>query len=96
MKSKKNLQELKADRERWITRIFWLGLEIAIIFAIPAALGAWIGTRLGGGTVRILILAGTFILSWSIVAMRYRQTTKKLKSIEAEIAALESEDEISE
>lgn len=91
MIDKNNLQDLKAERERWITRIFWLGLEIAVIFALPAALGAWLGTRLGGGTTRILILVGTFILSWTIVIVRYRQTTKKLQSIEAKIKTLEEE-----
>lgn len=86
------LQQLKAERERWVTRIFWLGLEIAAIFAIPAALGAWIGTKLGGGTTRTMILAGTFVLSWVLVIIRFRMMTKKLKALDAEMKALQADD----
>ena len=80
-----NLKDLQAQKEQWINRIFYLGLEIAAIFAIPAALGAWIGTRLGGGTIRTGILVGTFVFSWLIVIWRYRQTMKKMRQIDAAI-----------
>lgn len=93
MDNDKKLKQLQTQREQWITRIFWLGLEIALIFAIPAALGAWIGTRLGGGDLRTGILVGTFILSWVIVIHRYNQMSKKMKTLDSEIAQLKRDEE---
>jgi hypothetical protein len=88
------LTKLQAQKERWVTRIFYLGLEIAAIFAIPAALGAWIGTRLGGGDLRSGILVGTFILSWGIVIWRYRQTVKKMQALDIAIKAAKEKESI--
>lgn len=95
-KNPQKLQKLTEEREKWITRIFWLGFEIALIFAIPAALGAWIGTKLGGGNLRMGILVGTFVFSWIIVIYRYKQMTKRMQTLDKEISNLRQAEEVTE
>ena len=92
--NEQKLKQLTDQREQWITRIFWLGFEIALIFAVPAALGAWIGTKLGGGDLRMGILVGTFILSWVVVIHRYQQVDKKMKKLDREIKELKQATEV--
>lgn len=81
----KNLEKLQAEKEQWITQIFWLGLEIAFIFALPAFIGAWVGKKLGGGNITGLILVGTFIFSWVIVIIRWRKINANVKDLEEKI-----------
>lgn len=88
--TEQEIKKLKAARERWVTRIFWLGIEIAFIFAIPAFVAVWAGNRLGGGTTRTMFLVGAFVLSWMVVIVRYRQMTAKLKSFDQAIADLQN------
>ena len=85
------LQKLTAQRERAVTRIFWFGLEIALVFGIPAGLGAWIGSRLGGGTKLLIILGFTFILSWTIIVFRYRNISKKMSGLDKRIKELKDQ-----
>lgn len=80
-----DIEKLRTEKEQWVTRMFWVGLEIAVIFAVPAFLGAWVGKRLGGGNILALILVGTFIFSWVIVFIRWRRIAKKIKDLEEKI-----------
>jgi len=54
MEKDQELQKLKNQREKQITGIFWFGLEIAIIFAVPAIFAALIGKKLIGGGVWLI------------------------------------------
>ena len=87
-KSDPELESLKKQKDYWINRIFWLGVEIAIIFAIPAGLGVWLIKSLESPSqpVKVLVMVSAFILSWVIVIYRYQQITKQVKNIEDKIA----------
>ncbi len=84
------LDELKTEKDKHITRIFWLGLEIALIFAVPAVLGVLIGKRIDAhygleDKFSVAFLVFTFILSWIITVVKYKTLSKKIKKIENEI-----------
>lgn len=88
--SEDKVKKLKEKREYWRTRVFWLLLEIALIFGVPAAIGVligrWVEVRYGFGdkfTIGILFL--TFIFSWFLVFIRYKQVKGKLDEIDKEI-----------
>lgn len=84
------LENLKKQKERYTTKIFYLGLKIALIFAIPAVIGVLIGKRVDAyyGTHNkwsIGILAFTFVLSWIITIVMYNNISKNIKKVEDEI-----------
>ena len=78
--------DTKKARHAVEMQFFWLGLEIALIFGIPALaaffLGRFFDARLDSGRmITLLLLVSTFILSWVIVIKRYTTLSRKLKSI---------------
>ena len=85
----KNLQELLDKRENYRTRMFWILLEIAVIFGIPAFIGFWLQKWLSesGQTliVSLLPLLLAFIISWVITVKRVKKVGGELASIEEEI-----------
>jgi O-antigen/teichoic acid export membrane protein len=88
--SEQNISDLKKQKDKYITKIFWLCLQIAFIFGIPAVLGAIIGGRLDAkyGTenkITLAILFGTFVFSWMLVVFLYRRISKKVKEVEDQI-----------
>lgn len=92
MEKQQELETLKNQRERQITGIFWFGLEIAIIFAIPAVIAAVVSKRLLGGGMWVFIsLAVAFIFSWTVMAFRYKRLSKKMKALDDKILALQKE-----
>ncbi len=84
------IDKLKKEKDKYITKVFWLGLKIALIFAVPAIIGVFIGKRLDlyygtGKTISYFILLFTFILSWVITIVMYNNLSKKIKKIEKDI-----------
>lgn len=80
------MEELKKEKDKYITKIFWLGLQISFIFAIPAMIGLVVGKKLDvmyktNNTITIFILFFTFIFSWFLVFIKYNKLNKKLKEI---------------
>ncbi len=80
------MDELKAKRDEITTKIFWLGLQIAFIFAIPAVIGAIVGVNLDaiyktGRLITVAILIVAFFFSWTVVILKYRKLNKELKEI---------------
>lgn len=85
------LENLKKQKEVYISKIFWLALQIALIFAVPAVLGALIGKKLQdayglGQNFTLFVLIGTFVFSWLVVIIMYNHLSKKIKKVEKEIA----------
>ncbi len=74
------LDELKSKREVFRTRLFYLMLEIAVIFAVPAVVVAMLGGK--------KLLFVTFALSWVLVIYRYRKAARAIKEINQEIKKL--------
>jgi len=93
-----DLEELKKQKDKEITGFFWLGLQIAVIFAIPAILASWLGKILtqktGIENMVLFSLAFSFIFSWIIVFYFYNKKSKKLKKIEDEIKKIKKENNI--
>ncbi len=88
--SEQNISDLKQQKDKYITKIFWLCLQVAFIFGIPAVLGAIFGGKLDAkyGTdnkITLAILFGTFVFSWVIVVFYFKYLNKKIKNINAEI-----------
>jgi membrane-anchored glycerophosphoryl diester phosphodiesterase (GDPDase) len=84
------LDKLKKQKDGYINKIFYLGLKIALIFGVPAVAGALIGKRIdarydSGNKFSVMILVGTFILSWIITIFMYNNLAKKIKKVEGEI-----------
>lgn len=88
MSDNEELIRLQKEREKFITRIFWFGFEIALIFGVPAAIGAFLGVKLGGDKMLIATLVPAFVLSWVIVIIRYRQIAKKMNYLDSRIKEL--------
>jgi uncharacterized membrane protein (DUF485 family) len=86
-----DIDTLIKKRDKEITGFFWLGLQIAFIFGIPAFLSFMINKRLTevyGRGHSILLFVSSFIFSWIIVIIIYLRKAKKLKILEDEIKRL--------
>jgi predicted permease len=91
------IEKLIEKRDREITGFFWLGLQIAFIFGIPAFLALFINKKITantGNNYMVISLIGTFILSWIIVIFIYQKKSKRLKALENEIKRLRKEGNI--
>ena len=90
-----DLKTLEEERDKEITGFFWLGLQIAFIFGIPAFLAVWIGKiiakKIGVNNVVTISLLISFIVSWIIVFYFYQKKAKKIKKIEDEIRRIKNE-----
>ena len=90
MHTGEQVKELKEKRHRISDRIYYLMVEIAFIFAVPAFGGLWVGRYMDArfNTGRLytgVVLVITFVLSWILVIARYRRVTRALKNVEDEI-----------
>lgn len=96
MDKEERLKQLMKKRDAITTAFFWLGLKIALIFGIPAFLGAFFGRKLDkaqgdGWLFTIVFLALAFVSSWVIVYFQYKKISKKLKAVDEEIISLKKE-----
>lgn len=88
------IEKLIEQRDKEITGFFWLGLQIAFIFGIPAFLSFMINKRLTevyDKNYTILLFVSSFVFSWIIVILIYRKKAKSLKILEDEIKRLRKE-----
>lgn len=90
------IKELEEKRDKLITGFFWLGLQIAVIFAIPAITVAIVSKKIilatGFKPANSIGLAISFIFSWIIVIYIYKKKSKKMKIIEDEIKVLRKQE----
>lgn len=82
--------KLKFEKEKYVMKVFYLGLKIALIFAVPAIIGVFLGRKLDnlyntGEAITMSILAFTFILSWVITIVMYKNLNRKIKDINQKI-----------
>lgn len=89
-----DLKELEQKRDKEITGFFWLGLQIAFIFGIPALVMVFIGKKLsahlGNNNIITFCLVISFIFSWILVAIFYRKKSKRLGEIEQQIREIKN------
>lgn len=87
---KERLEKLEKERDDHVTRIFWAGLEIAGLFAVPLVVAILIGLKIGGDA-KWIALPIAFIFSWVLVVFRFKKLSKKMKKIDKEINDLRKE-----
>ncbi|MCA9352967.1 hypothetical protein KC901_02180 [Patescibacteria group bacterium] len=84
------LKNLEKQRDDHVTKIFWAGLQIAGLFALPMVVAILIGLQLGGNA-KWIALPIAFVFSWILVIRYFNRVSKKMKRIDADIAALRTE-----
>lgn len=84
------LARLEAERQRQITRVFWMMLEIAFVFLIPALIVVFVVGAVWSRAVVWYVLPFSFLFSWGIVIVRYRMLSKKLGALDAQIKELQN------
>ena len=84
-----DIKELEQKRDAHITGFFWLALQIAVIFAVPAVAAALIGKALNSHFsttgLQYALLLFALILSWGIMAHQYQKKTRELKDVETRL-----------
>lgn len=90
------LDQLKKEKDNCINKVFWLCLEIILIFGIPAFISVYFGRKLDslydtGLNITFVLLFISFILSWILVIRKYLKISKKLKEIDLKIKNYNSE-----
>lgn len=92
-----NIKELEQERDKHTTGFFWLGLHIAIIFAVPAIaavlIGKFLNHKYDASNWTTVLLALTFIGSWVVVGFMYKKKSKILNEIESQIRDLRISEE---
>lgn len=88
---KTKLENLKIKKDNFQNKIFWMMLETAVIFAIPAAVaffgGKWLDSRYGSENRFLFIaLATAFVFSWFLIIAKYRKLSREAKAIDQAIA----------
>jgi uncharacterized membrane protein len=86
--TEKDIVSLEQERERYITKLFWFALEIAIIFLVPALLAVFISLEFFSKKVAIISLPFTFVLSWIIIFIRWKKINNILTKIDKDILEL--------
>ena len=93
-----NIKELEEKRDKQMTGFFWLGLQIAFIFGVPAFIAVFIGKKIAikyeNSNILIISLFISFVVSWFIVFFIYQKKSKIMKKIEDEIKKLRKEEKI--
>lgn len=84
------LEKLLKKRDEFAGRILPLGVKIAVIFLVPAAVGVAI-TKIWNINFLYLFPAA-FILSWSGVIYLYRKVSGEVRALDARIKELRSQD----
>jgi hypothetical protein len=83
-----DIANLVKERERYITKLFWFALEIAIIFLVPALIAVFISLEYFTRKAAIYSLPFMFVFSWLIVILRWRKINKVLTKLDKDIVAL--------
>jgi len=92
------LEEAKKIQSHYHTKAFYLMLEIAVAFLIPAILAVLVSKNFSipGLSERksgLIYLGLAFVLSWGYVVYRYRKVTREIRKIDAVVKELKSKEE---
>lgn len=92
-----DIKELQQKRDKETTGFFWLGLQIAFIFGIPAFIAGFLGKNLAqkfdNPKITFFCLTASFIFSWVMVAIFYHKKSKKISIIENQILELRKKED---
>jgi uncharacterized membrane protein (DUF485 family) len=82
------LKDLEQKQEYFRTKMYFLMVEVAFIFGVPAVVAGLVANKQGASSqVTTITLFCTFIFSWVIVVFRYRYAKRNLDSIKKAIDA---------
>jgi len=92
----KEIKRLAQVRDHYQTKAFWMMLEIAFVFGLPASGAFFLGRKLDhlydtGRTIILSLLAVAFVFSWVVVIVRYRQLDRELKKADQALQAAKKE-----
>lgn len=93
---KKNVYK---DRERYRHKAFLMMLEIGVIIAIPAFVALFLGRYLdknnqSGNTYKYILLLASFVLSWTMIIIKYLRFSKKVKENDKKIRELKEKENV--
>jgi magnesium-transporting ATPase (P-type) len=86
-----NIISLENERQRYITKLFWFMLEIALIFLIPAFTAVFISIEFFTKKAVWYALPFTFVLSWVIVIIRWKKINKIMTKLDSDIRDLKKQ-----
>ena len=87
MENSQKIEEAEKLRERFRAKTFRMMLHIALIFGIPAALAAVVGTKIDaaqatGRTWTLILLGVSFVVSWVLMIRMYIRLNKEAKEVD--------------
>lgn len=85
--STEELKQLEKQRDDHVTKIFWAGLEIALLFAIPLIIAILVSLKIGGDA-KWYALPIAFVFSWVLVIRHFKKISRKMKALDAKINEL--------
>lgn len=80
------LETLLKKREAYAGKIVKLGIQIAVIFLLPAVAAVLLSKYFGISF--LYFFPGAFIISWTLVIYLYKKISKEVKALDAEIKEL--------
>lgn len=81
---------MEQQRDAYASKILPLGIKIAVIFLIPAAIAVLLNKFLNVPIRYTLPVA--FLLSWYGVIMIYRKTSREVRALDQKIKELRNQD----
>jgi len=84
------LEKLLKKRDEYAGKILPLGIKIAVVFMVPAAIGVTISKIWNINFLYLFPVA--FILSWSGVIYLYRKISGEVRAVDARIKELRDQD----
>jgi len=88
MNNQEKLKKIEREKEEHVTKLFWFTLEIAVIFGVPVFFAVLISLKLGGGKIKWIALLISFVISWVLMILRYRDLAQKMKKYDQDIKRL--------
>jgi len=90
--AEERLIEAKQERDAYVHKSFFILLEFAFVFGLPALGAFYLGRKLDMGTDQktwtIIFSILAFVLSWVIVITRVKAVLKKLQEFDKKIREL--------
>lgn len=80
------LETLLKKRDAYAGRIVKLGIQIAVIFLLPAAAAVFLSRHFNLSF--LYFFPGALIISWGLVIYLYKKVSKEMKELDARIKEL--------
>ena len=83
------MENSEKQKDFYLKKTLIFGLQISAFFAVPAIVGAIAGVKLDGffntgRKITAIILTASFIFSWTVVIIKYRNLGGKINRMKKE------------